>query len=247
MIKQAIKSFLTSNDYVQLVPKTILFDMDGVLYDSMGFHARAWKTTADQYDIRSSQAEFYLCEGRTGYNTIDILVERTFGRPATEREKEEIYAYKCSIFNKIDKSRPMAGAASVVDKVCASNLNRLIVTGSSQESLISEVCASFPNVFEREQMVTGSDVINGKPDPEPYQCGLAKANAKPYEAIVIENAPLGVESAVAAGIFTIAVNTGPLTEAILRTAGAHLIYPSMEALAADWDEIMACVAELNNQ
>ena len=247
MIKQVIQTFLTANNYAHLAPKAVLFDMDGVLYDSMAFHARAWKATADQYDIRSTQAEFYLYEGRTGHSTIDLLVERTFGRRATQEEKEEIYAHKSTLFNKIDRSCPMAGAAAVIEKVRASNLNRFVVTGSAQGSLISKLSESYPDAFDPKLMTTANDVINGKPHPEPYQRGLAKAAAQPYEAIVIENAPLGVESAVAAGIFTIAVNTGPLPEAVLRYAGAHLLYPSMEALAADWDLLMASIAELNNQ
>ena len=247
MIKQVIQSFLTANNYAHLVPKAVLFDMDGVLYDSMSFHASAWKATADQYAIQSTQAEFYLYEGRTGHNTIDILMERTFGRLATQEEKEDIYAYKSNFFNKIDRSCPMIGAASVVDKVGAANLNRLVVTGSGQDSLIRKLSESYPNVFDPKLMTTANDVVHGKPHPEPYQRGLAKAAAQPYEAIVIENAPLGVASAVAAGIFTIAVNTGPLPEAVLRDAGAHLLYPSMEALAADWDTIMASITELNNQ
>ena len=69
--------------------------------------------------------------------------------------------------------------------------------------------------------------------------GLKKANVNPDEAIVIENAPLGIESAVAAGIYTIAVNTGPLPDEVLRQAGANAIFPSMKALAEDgiWERL----------
>ena len=62
--------------------------------------------------------------------------------------------------------------------------------------------------------------------------GLKKAGVNPWEAIVIENAPLGVEAGVAANIFTVAVNTGPLNDQILLDAGADLLYPSMTALAS---------------
>lgn len=246
MIKQAIQRFLTINSYSQLVPKAVLFDMDGVLYDSMGFHAKAWKITADQYHLKSTEVEFYLYEGRTGRSTINLLVERTLGRPATEQEKNDIYTYKSNLFNQINQSVPMQGAASVINKVSAAKLKRLVVTGSGEELLIDKLSTSFPQAFKRELMVTANDVIHGKPHPEPYLQGIAKAEVQANEAIVIENAPLGVESAVAAGIFTIAVNTGPLPENVLREAGAHLLYPSMDALAADWEEIMACVSQLNN-
>ena len=56
------------------------------------------------------------------------------------------------------------------------------------------------------------------------------------EAVVIENAPLGVEAARAAGIFTIAVNTGPLPDSALYVAGANRVFPSMQALADKWPE-----------
>ena len=80
-------------------------------------------------------------------------------------------------------------------------------------------------------MVTGKDVQRGKPHPEPYLRGLAKANVRPEEAIVVENAPMGVEAAVAAGIFTIAVNTGLLPDSALLDRGADLLFHTMGELA----------------
>lgn len=60
--------------------------------------------------------------------------------------------------------------------------------------------------------MTAFDVKLGKPHPEPYLMGLEKAGVKSHEAFVVENAPMGVRAGVAAGIFTIAVNTGPLDD-----------------------------------
>lgn len=60
---------------------------------------------------------------------------------------------------------------------------------------------------------------------------------KADEAIVIENAPIGVEAGVAAGIFTIAVNTGPLDAQVLLDAGADILFPSMQALCENWEEL----------
>ena len=55
--------------------------------------------------------------------------------------------------------------------------------------------------------ISGSDVTHGKPHPEPYLMGLEKAGVQASEAIVVENAPLGVEAAHAAGIFTRSAST----------------------------------------
>ena len=69
--------------------------------------------------------------------------------------------------------------------------------------------------------------------------GLKKANISASEAIVVENAPLGVQAARAAGIFTIAVNTGPLKDEVLKEAGADLVLPSMQYLADNWEELFS--------
>ena len=60
---------------------------------------------------------------------------------------------------------------------------------------------------------------------------------KPNEAIVIENAPLGVQAGVAAGIFTIAVNTGPLPDQVLWDAGANLLFHSMPEFNENWENV----------
>ena len=52
---------------------------------------------------------------------------------------------------------------------------------------------------------------------------------------------MGIQAGVAAGIFTIAVNTGPLDDRILLDAGADLFYPDMTALAKDWDNLMNAI------
>lgn len=84
-------------------------------------------------------------------------------------------------------------------------------------------------------MVTAFDVKKGKPNPEPYLIGLEKGGLKANEAIVVENAPLGVEAGSKAGIFTIAVNTGPLSDNVLWDAGANYLFHSMIEFSEHWE------------
>jgi len=83
-------------------------------------------------------------------------------------------------------------------------------------------------------------VRHGKPDPEPYLCGMKKAGINPWQGIVVENAPLGVRAGVAANIFTVAVNTGPLPDSDLAQEGANLIFHDMPAFRDAWDEFHSC-------
>ena len=227
----------------KLNPKAVLFDMDGVLYDSMRFHARAWKEVADAHLLISTEADFYLYEGRTGSSTIDELYMRTFQRKATDEEKQAIYEEKSTLFCHYNDGEPMPGASDVLEKVAAAGLQRLVVTGSGQKSLIDKLEHTYPHCFTPDKMVTAFDVKYGKPDPEPYLMGLVKAGVSAHEAFVVENAPLGVRAGVAARIFTIAVNTGPLADEVLWNEGANLLFPSMESLAVHWPLLMQAVGK----
>ena len=221
--------------------KAVFFDMDGVLYDSMPNHVQAWRETLSKWGLQVEPEYIYLMEGRTGSTTIDIIINRNWGRNATQEEIETIYTQKAQRFVELNAIQPlMPGALDVLEKVRRLGLKRMVVTGSGQATLFNNLDAHFPGFFEADLIVTAYDVQYGKPHPEPYLIGLKKANVKPEEAVVIENAPLGIESAVAAGIYTIAVNTGPLPDEILLKAGAHALFPSMKALAEDgiWERLV---------
>ncbi len=216
--------------------RAVLFDMDGVLFDSMPNHAYAWSHAMTQFGLAMTAEEAYMNEGRTGSGTIDILAQRFWGRSATEEEKQRIYAAKSALFNTLPEAKPMPGARDLLGMVKRAGKQIVLVTGSAQVSLLEHLEHHFPGCFRRELMVTGFDVKHGKPHPEPYLMGLQKAGIQASEAVVVENAPLGVEAAHAAGIFTIAVNTGPLPDDILRQSGADVVLPDMKAAAMFLEE-----------
>lgn len=215
--------------------KAVLFDMDGVLFDSMPGHAVAWVKAVQRYGLSMTPEEVYMNEGRTGAGTINALAQRTWGRNATEQEIKDIYAVKSEEFNRYFEAQGEApvipGVKELLDKVRAQGLMRVIVTGSGQRSLLDNLNRHFPGQFTRELMVTAFDVKRGKPYPEPYLMGLQKAGITAEQAVVVENAPLGVQAARAAGIYTIAVNTGPLPDSVLWEAGANAVFSSMQELA----------------
>ncbi len=179
-------------------------------------------------------------EGRTGASTINIVSRRQRGVEESEERIQEIYRVKSQFFNEYPPAEPMPGALELLRKLQAQGLKILIVTGSGQASLLDRLNHHFPGVFCRELMVTAFDVKRGKPDPEPYLMGLQKGALRAEECVVVENAPLGVRAAKAAGIFTIAVNTGPLPDSALTDEGADLLLPSMQALCDAWEELNAC-------
>ena len=133
----------------------------------------------------------------------------------------------------------MPGIPELMAKIHADGLTIGVVTGSGQRPLINRLLKDFGEYLTEDHIVTAYDVKHGKPNPDPYLMGLQKCgNLKPWEAFVVENAPLGVKAGVAAQIFTIAVNTGPLPNKVLMDCGANLIFEKMPDLAEDWQRIM---------
>lgn len=236
-MEKAFQQYLKKHHYKDFDLKAVLFDMDGVLYDSMKYHSKSWHQTMTEENINSTPEEFYLHEGRVSASTIDLLIRRELGRPATEEEKQRIYKRKSELFAQYNDGDTIPYAYEMLQAVKNKGLDCVLVTGSGQPTLLNRLSDSFPNIFQKDKMVTAFDVQHGKPHPEPYLMGLGKAgNLYPNQAVVVENAPMGVESAVAAGIFTIAINTGPLDEQVLWDAGADIVLPSMKALFDKWDD-----------
>lgn len=217
----------------------ILFDMDGVLYDSMPNHSMAWSQAMERFGMHMTPHDVYLNEGATGHDTVVRISLRDRGYEASEQEIDDIYGYKAQLFRSMPEARVMPGSQEVFRKAKALGLKILIVTGSGQKNLIERVQRDYEGYITRDRMVTAFEVKRGKPYPDPYLKGLQIAGVPASEAVVVENAPLGIRAAVAAGIDTIAVNTGPLEDEILLAEKPVLLLHSMQELADNLENLFA--------
>ena len=234
----AIKKYLEEHDFEALSPRVVLFDMDGVLYDSMPNHAIAWQESMAKYGIHMTADDAYATEGARGVDTIREMVRRQQHREIDEAEAQKMYDLKSQTFHSLPEAPVMPGILDLMRQIHTSGLQCGVVTGSGQRPLISRILKDFGDYVDEAHITTAYDVTRGKPLPDPYLMGLHKAgDLAPWQAVVIENAPLGVRSGHAARIFTIAVNTGPLPNNELLAAGANLIFSSMTDFSEHWTEL----------
>lgn len=217
--------------------KAIFFDMDGVLYDSMPNHASSWTAVFQSVGIDYPATASYENEGRTSKGTIQLAYRTRLGREATHQEITELQALKTHLMNLCPSPSIMAGMPQLIDRLRERGFEILIVTGSKQPSLLNRLVHDFG--VDAANVVSGNDVTREKPDPQPYLIALERAKVLPNEAIVIENAPLGIQSARSAGIQTIAVNTGILSDELLFNSGAGTVIKNTLELQQRWDEIVA--------
>ena len=210
--------------------KAVFFDMDGVLLNSMPVHAEAWVEVMNRHGLAFTPRDAFLNEGRTGRDVIREAILQYEHRDAEADELEAIYREKNEAFKHRPEPGPVEGVQQVLQVLGEMGIERWIVTGSGLLDLKERLEKYFPGIFTPERMITAYDVTHGKPHAEPYLKAWERCGYHKDECIVVENAPLGVRSGKAAELFTIAVNTGPLTEDDLLQAGADIVMDNMYEL-----------------
>ena len=216
-------------DYTRKL-RAVFFDQDGVLYNSMPYHAESWAWAMTKHGLPYTAIECYRNEGRTSTGVIQEHHQQMYGTDATPELIEAIYKDKTAHFTEMTGGFP--GIIPDVDRVLQylheHGVQCWVVTGSGQRDLINALNKTFNNVFTG--IISSFDVTKGKPDPEPYLKAWERCGFKKEECMVVENAPLGVRAGKAAGLYTIAVNTGILPDADLAAEGADEVLPNMQAL-----------------
>ena len=213
------------------LPKAVFFDQDGVLFDSMPFHAKAWEKAMAENGLPFTAEQTYRNEGRTGASVVTEAYRLVHGIDAPQEVIEAVYAAKSAYFNRLTGGKLpnlIPGIREVLDYLHDKGVQCWVVTGSGQRSLLDNLQITFPGIFTG--IITAFDVKNGKPDPEPYLKAWERSGFNKSECYVVENAPLGVRAGKAAGLFTIAVNTGILPDSALEAEKADKVFPNMNAL-----------------
>ena len=235
----SIVNYITKYGFGQFSPKAVLFDMDGVIYDSMPNHSVSWHQSMKDFGLDMPYEGAYQYEGMRGVETIKLLARAQWQRELTDDEAKEMYAHKAEVFARQCQLTPaqiMPGIKTLMQQIKDDGLKICVVTGSAQHALLDKLLIDFEGLLKEELIVTAFDVKHGKPNPEPYLIGMKKCDVQPWETIVVENAPLGIQAAVAARCFTFGVNTGPLPDQMLTDAGANMVLPKMTVLSDRWKE-----------
>ena len=183
--------------------KGIIFDSDGVLVNSMPYHAKAWVDVFAQFGINVTEDEIYEIEGSNHVGVINIFFEKA-GRVPEPDTYDRILEMKRTHFLENNRAETFEGMydclLSLKDKF------KLAVASGADRTIVTSLMEKFyPGIFDT--IVSGEDVKKGKPDPEPYNRAVELLGLNKKECFVVENAPLGIESAKNAGMFCVGIPT----------------------------------------
>lgn len=221
--------------------RAVIFDMDGVLIDSMETHARSWRGAFDSKGITVENDEFrreiYKLEGSGAQSTAQALFDKFANVPPSAELLEQIVQKKQALYiDASDQVTPFDGASDILAYLELKSVPVAVVTGSVRTEAEETLRRLYGDQFR--VIVCGDDLRQGKPDPLPYVTALRMLDiGNPDQCLVIENAPLGVRSAVSAGIptFGLLINS-PIGAQDLKDAGANIVRGSHRELL---DEIQS--------
>jgi sugar-phosphatase len=190
----------------------LLFDLDGVLLDSTECIRNTWRIWGEQRGIPVEKI-MAIAHGRRAVETIRLVAPHLDAeeevKPLSDWEavtSEGVYVIEGAL--QLVNALPPDGWAIVTSGTKGIAVNRLKATG-----------LPIPNI-----MITADDVVNGKPDPEPYLAASKQMHIPPERCVVIEDSPAGIEAAHMAGMRAIAVAfTHPRQELVKAEAIAGQI------------------------
>ncbi len=184
----------------------ILFDLDGVLVESRPVVERQWAIWAKEQGLDAAEV-IHLAHGRPTIDTVRKLTPQLdAAAEASKIEQREIAD--------LDGVRAMPGAADLLARIPPDRW--AVVTSGSRALATTRLRAVGLPV--PPTLVSASDIVHGKPHPEPYLKAAAALRFEPRECMVIEDSPAGIRAGKAAGMRVIAVPT---------------TYPAKELTAAD--------------
>jgi sugar-phosphatase len=188
----------------------LLFDLDGVLIDSTPAVARVWTRWAIERGFNPEEV-VARAHGRPSLTTVKELL------PNADHEAENKKVERAEIED-LEGVIPLPGTLELLASLPRDRWT--IVTSCTRA--LAEVRIRAAGLPLPENFITSTDIVNGKPHPEPYLKGSAVLGFPATECIVLEDAPAGIQAGKAAQATVIAFRT-TAQDAALRAAGADWI------------------------
>lgn len=214
-------------------PRAVLFDMDGVIVDSMPYHFIAWYEALRPYGIRVSCFDVYSKEGERWDKTLASLFALHNRKPG-KKALRQIFILRQKIFRRYFKRFIFKGVLELLSCLKSNGHLLGLVSGTPAQEIQKILPRHIRDAFD--VIVAGDNVRHGKPSPEPYLRAAGTLGVRPDECIVVENAPLGIQSARRAGMYCIAITTS-LPKEYLK--GADLIVCELDEIAGFLDKSCA--------
>jgi beta-phosphoglucomutase len=208
----------------------VLWDVDGTLVDTAELHFQAWVALANELSKPFTCQDF---AGTFGWRNPEII-PKLFGKEYDDAAIAELGNRKEDHY-RAEAAKGVAllpGVRPLLDAVLQMEGRQAIGSSAPRRNIdlildITQTAACFAAIVAME------DTRRGKPDPEVFLLGAQKLGVAPERCMVLEDAPVGIQAAKAAGMRAVGVTfVAHHPEAKLRAAGADLVVRSLDQVNA---------------
>jgi beta-phosphoglucomutase-like phosphatase (HAD superfamily) len=206
----------------------LIFDMDGTMIDSMGYHAQSWVVFARQHGLTIDLDDLMRrTTGRTGAECMRELFQKDLDQTqawALIAEKEQLYR---ELFGPVFAE--VAGFKAFYAQALAQGLTLGVGTAGDKHN-IAFALGHLALPTPPKAIVGGDEGLPGKPEPAIFLEVASRMNTRASSCIVFEDAPFGIEAARRAGMRAVAICS---THTPAQLAGPHVI-----AIVRDYHELL---------
>jgi beta-phosphoglucomutase len=200
--------------------KACIFDLDGVIVDTAKFHFIAWRNLANSLGFDFTEKDNEKLKGVSRVDSLNLILEWG-GMNFSEKIKTDLTFQKnedyLTYIKQMDESEILPNVVGILEEI-KKNPNYKIGLGSASKNaklILDQV--GLTKYFDF--IVDGSMVTHGKPHPEGFLLAAAEMDVLPKNCIVFEDAPKGVEAALAAEMLVVGIGSED------GLGDAHLVMP----------------------
>lgn len=181
--------------------RAIVFDCDGVLVDSEGLAWQAWREALKAHGYAPSEAEISDLLGRSADEILNYFSPRA-GITDPAQLKIALESTMMELFE--EHLERYEDAVELVAEARARGFRIAVASSSDRRRVVR--CLDIAGIADLvEVLVAGDDVPNGKPAPDVYLEAARRLSIPPSECVAVEDSPIGVSAALAAGMFVVGV------------------------------------------
>jgi beta-phosphoglucomutase len=201
--------------------KAFIFDMDGVLTDTVEYHFQSWQQLADELNISFSRKDYEKLLGLSRPDSLKIFLK---GRPTTDSEFQQLLKKKNEYFlqliEHLSPANLMAGVSNLLSIIKRAGL-KLAVASSSRNTQVVLNRLEIASLFDA--VCDSNTIQQAKPAPDLFLDAARSLGVLPQQCVVFEDSAAGVEAGLSAGMLVVGIGD----ELVCR---AHLRYPTMSAV-----------------
>ncbi|MEU7101988.1 HAD family hydrolase [Streptomyces longwoodensis] len=205
----------------------VIFDNDGVLVDSEPLsnrHLAAYLTELGHPTTYEDSIRDYM--GSAMHRIHDLVLERTGQRLPADFDD----VFHARVFAAFERElKPVAGVTEVLERLRAEGVPYCVASSGSHERIrVGHRVTGLDRWFDEGRIFSSQDVGRGKPAPDLFLHAAREMGVAPERCIVVEDSPLGVQAAVAAGMDVVGFTAMTPAE---KLAGAGKVFADMVELA----------------